>query len=132
MNIIEPVRRIKEKILSLADRILDWIPAGKSRVLILVLGGLVLLAICLTLISIIVHVKKPDTTTVSASAGIPVDELFYPDEPDFLPDLLVDKPNNNWTADDIRPYWQDPGLNNETQWREIAGNAIDKLMEGVK
>ncbi|MCL2479494.1 MAG: hypothetical protein FWF22_08330 [Treponema sp.] len=132
MKINDMGRFIYKKISTLADHVLDRIPAEKRRIYLLVPGGLVLLAICLILVSIAVHGKNPAAGTIAQSPGIPADELFYPAEPDFVPSLLLKEPRSSWTADDLVPFWQDPGKNHEDEWRQIAADSVDKLMEGVK
>ncbi|MDR1251993.1 MAG: hypothetical protein LBK62_07475 [Treponema sp.] len=63
---------------------------------------------------------------------IPPEELFLPDEPDFIPGVLLERERRtSWTAEDAAPYWQDPLRNGEEQWRERLEAAIDELLERV-
>jgi len=133
MKIREIVRNISSKTVSIADNILEKIPVEKRRLYLLAMGGLVFLAISLTLVTIAAHSKTPPAAVMTAGTGIPADELFYPAEPDFLPALLLERePRGNWTIDDLTPFWQDPLKGHEDEWRETAKAVIDKLMEGVQ
>ncbi|MDR1240033.1 MAG: hypothetical protein LBK27_07955 [Treponema sp.] len=63
---------------------------------------------------------------------IPPEELFLPDEPDFIPGVLLERERREtWTAGDAAPYWQDPLKNGEEPWREQAELIIDELLERV-
>jgi hypothetical protein len=63
---------------------------------------------------------------------IPREELFLPDEPDFIPGVLLERtPRESWTGEDAAPYWRDPLKSGEEPWREQAEAAIDELLERV-
>ena len=63
---------------------------------------------------------------------IPPEELFLPQEPDFLPGVILERePKTHWTTEDAAPFWQDPLKNGEEPWREQIEAIIDELMEGV-
>jgi len=132
---IDFLNNFRNNIHSLADKILDKIPEDRRRLFIFTLGGLVLLIICLTLVFIMMngrHARAVELAGVPYMA-IPHDELFYPAEPDFLPELMYGRePRLYWTADDLLPFWIDPGPGNEQQWRELASSVIDRLMENVQ
>ena len=119
--------------LSLTDKLLDLIPEEKRRVFLLILGGLVFFAICLTVMALAMGLRvavNPQSMTVNAR--IPPEELFYPGEPDFLPPLLFERePHQPWTIEDLEFFWQDPKAGNEEKWREAVKTVIDKLMDGV-
>ena len=124
---------MQDKISSLADKIREKIPAEKRRIIIAALGGIIFIAICMTFYSIIMIRKSPVPQSMTGVHGIPADELFYPAEPDYLPDLLLEREiRNPWTPDDITDFWNDPAQGREALWRETAKKAIDQLMEGVR
>jgi hypothetical protein len=106
--------------------------ASKKR---LILFGLVGAAVLLfgLLITVIVRNARPEGTVVSNIASglsIPSEDLFFPPEPDFLPEFLPEKePRRFWTLDDIRQYWKAPG--NSGWWMEEIKSTVDNLMEGV-
>ena len=63
---------------------------------------------------------------------IPPEELFLDDEPDFLPDLLPERERRDaWDADDVRPYWTDPGDEDVRVYEDMMGAVVDGIMEGV-
>ena len=133
MKIRDFYQNIFPKIQPMTDKISEFLPREKRRIFLYITGGLVLAAICLTIISLIIAIKKPETQIKLSGSPIPAEELFYPAEPDFLPRLLLDhEPRRRWTANDIKPFWKDPGPGHEAQWREAAISVIDKLMEGVR
>jgi len=63
---------------------------------------------------------------------IPADELFLPEEPDFLPGVLLDRERrSSWNEQDASEYWQDPLREGEEKWRDNIEAAIDELLERV-
>lgn len=71
------------------------------------------------------------TPGVTAGFSIPIEELFFPVEPDFIPEFLLERePRRFWSLEDIRQYWRVPG---ETElWRGEVRSAVDRIMEGVR
>jgi hypothetical protein len=64
--------------------------------------------------------------------AIPAEELFLPDEPDFLPAILLERERrSSWTEQDAAEYWQDPLKSGEEQWREKIESAIDEFLERI-
>ena len=64
--------------------------------------------------------------------AIPAQELFLPDEPDFLPGVLFERDRrSNWTEQDAEEYWQDPLRFGEEGWRLKIETAIDEFLESV-
>ena len=64
---------------------------------------------------------------------IPPEELFLPEEPDFIPGVMLERERRAaWTAEDAAPYWQDPLKDGEEPWRQHIENTIDELMERVQ
>ncbi|MCL2277608.1 MAG: hypothetical protein FWC21_06885 [Treponema sp.] len=64
---------------------------------------------------------------------IPVDEIFLPDEPDFLPDVLLERERRlYWSEQDASEYWQDPLRSGEETWRVMIETSIDDLLERVQ
>ena len=119
------------------DRSLDHIPEEKRRPLLFGFGGLLGLFLVLIIATLAMNsgrkqtrVRESSPATMAASIIIPQEELFIPEEPDFVPEFLfVREPRRYWSLEDIRPYWKAP-LNDE-RWREEIKSAVDQLMEGV-
>ena len=63
---------------------------------------------------------------------IPAGELFLPDEPDYLPGVLLERERRtSWNEQDALEHWQDPLRFGEEQWREKVEAAIDTFLERV-
>ena len=109
------------------------VSAEKRRPMLFALGGFAVLFLILIIAILAANLggpKKSAPVDLSAGPVIPPEDLFIPEEPDFLPDFLLERePRRSWTVDDIRPYWRNPG--NEGLWRGEVKSAVDKLMEGV-
>ena len=131
MNFIEFGQSIIEGFLSLPDKLRDRIPEGKRQIYLLILGGLFFFAICLIVISLVAGPRTTVSPQVSAS-GIPAEELFFPEEPDFLPPLILERePRQPWDLQSLEFFWQDPRVGNEEKWREEIIRVVDRLMDGV-
>jgi hypothetical protein len=64
--------------------------------------------------------------------AVPPEDLFLPGEPDFLPEVLLEKERQGvWTAEDAKPFWRDPLQDNPELWRGRMETVIDRLMERV-
>jgi hypothetical protein len=65
-------------------------------------------------------------------AAIPPEELFLPDEPDFLPGVIPEREQREvWSAEDAAPYWYDPLEGAGDEWRGRIKTALDELLEYV-
>lgn len=65
-------------------------------------------------------------------APIPAEDLFLPDEPDYIPGVLLKRDRKlNWTEKDAEEFWQDPLKNGEEPWREKIESSIDDYLERV-
>jgi hypothetical protein len=75
--------------------------------------------------------SEPERTRIHFPVS--AEELFLPEEPDFLPGVLLDRDRRtSWSEQDASEYWQDPLRVGEEQWREKIEAAIDELMERVQ
>jgi len=98
----------------------------------------VVFAALLTL-SVLLSLKKPekiertgDQTSLNFKIPIPPDDIFLPDEPDFIPGVILERERRTvWTEKDALEYWQDPLREGEEQWREKIEDEIDKYLERV-
>jgi len=74
----------------------------------------------------------PESESVTIYSPIPAQELFLPDEPDFIPGVLLQREQRtHWSEQDAAEYWQDPLRFGEEAWRERIEAAIDELLERV-
>jgi hypothetical protein len=120
----------------LGAKLLENIPEEKRRLFFIGIGGAcaVLLLACA---GVFFLTKKPAAPPSEKSVSvqritIPPEELFLPEEPDFIPGVLLERERRTvWTAEDAAPYWQDPLKNGEEQWRNRIEKAADEFMEQV-
>jgi hypothetical protein len=114
-------------------------PPGKT--LLFALCGFLLLVL-LALIGVLLTMNYSNAAAERAAARelsdtfkpltIPPEDLFLPGEPDFLPEVLLEKEKQStWTGEDARQFWRDPLQDNPERWRERMGTVIDRLMERV-
>jgi len=123
---------IPQKILNLLENMLS----EKRRVFFVAIGALFTFLLVIILISVNTSSGQGDgrggvnAAERLVTISIPHDELFFPDEPDFVPDFLLERePRLIWTMEDIRPYWRVPG--NYDFWRNELRSEVDLLMDGV-
>jgi hypothetical protein len=63
---------------------------------------------------------------------IPPEDLFLPEEPDFLPPVILERERREvWTAEDAEPFWYDPLEEGEEGWRDLVEKLVDDLLERV-
>jgi len=116
--------------------------AEKRRVLF-ALGGSGCLIIVFLVVIVAINAgsktsgtKKGPAFIAAAGSAIPADELFIPSEPDFVPEFLLERnPRSNWSIEDIRSYWKNPGAGIDSGspgwWQGAVRSAVDELMQGV-
>ena len=60
------------------------------------------------------------------------DDLFWPDEPDFVPKVQLDRePREVWTLEEASPHWIDLNRDYGEKWRERIFSVMDNVMEKV-
>ena len=116
-----------------AQKLLGKIPEGKQRpVLMGCAGGLALLVIVGVLLANSGKGRQTAGTGVNRRTAIAPEEIFLPEEPDFVPGVLLERERRaSWSAADAAPYWQDPLKNGEEYWRERIETVIDEFMENI-
>ncbi|MDR1219176.1 MAG: hypothetical protein LBK73_06145 [Treponema sp.] len=67
----------------------------------------------------------------SDAPSIPVEDIFLPDEPDYLPKVILEWDPHIWSAEDAREYWTNPLENEHINWRETITNVVDDIMDKV-
>ncbi|GHV95215.1 hypothetical protein AGMMS50293_15350 [Spirochaetia bacterium] len=117
------------------EKLLERIPAEKRHIVMICAGGgaaLVLLVFAAASLLMQKSAGEAAPAAVSPQVVIPPEELFLPEEPDFVPGVMLERERRTaWTAEDAAPYWQDPLKNGEEQWRQRVELAIDELLERV-
>jgi hypothetical protein len=127
-----PGNSLNEKL----DRLLDKIPADRRTVLTMVVAVPVVLL--LVTIGVLLMSKEPTAKPATPSASgvvirrIPAEELFIPEEPDFVPGVILEREKRmQWSVDDATPWWQDPLKDGEQEWRDQIEKTVDEIMESV-
>ena len=117
----------------LETRFLYHFPEKKRRPILFGIWGMAMLFLVLV---ISIPVTLSGRSGQAAPSGIfrgitiPVEELFIPTEPDFIPEFILERePRSSWLLDDIRPHWRNP---EQTElWKEQVKAAVDRIMESV-
>jgi hypothetical protein len=122
----------KEKL----DKLRAKIPADRRIILTMAIGVPVILLLFITGTSLLVKNKfgKPKALPASSviTKRIPAEDLFLPDEPDFVPNVMLEREKRTqWTADNAMPWWQDPLKDGEQEWRDQIEKTVDEIMENV-
>ena len=119
---------IQEKIPSERRRRVILIGAGSVVIVWLVITGIVLLAKG----GAGVKSAPASESAIARSGIIPNEEIFLPDEPDFLPYVILNREKRSeWSVDDTVPWWQDPMKTGEERWRNYIEITVDTILENV-
>jgi len=124
--------KLKEKL----DELFDRLPADRRIILTLAIGVPVILLLFITGALLMSKEKSVKPAALPASSAvsrrIPAEDLFLPDEPDFVPGVILEREKRTqWTADDAMPWWQDPLKDGEQEWRDQIEKTVDEIMESV-
>jgi hypothetical protein len=104
------------------------------KILMLAVGVVAVFLLTLVVISLInaesaKKLQSPIPVENSRLISIPLEDIFLPDEPDFLPNAILKKQPKKWDAQDVRPFWTNPLENDSFQWQDNIKNTVDKIME---
>jgi len=136
--VVEKTAGLRAHIQPIVGKLVDKLPPGKRRPVLFASIG-----VCAVFTLIIAgnslragnhEGRKPPAAGVAPvrQERIPTDDLFLPEEPDFVPGILLEREQRaQWTADDAAPFWQDPLKNGEEPWRNRIEKSIDEIMESV-
>jgi len=76
--------------------------------------------------------SPPEAGWDLAAGLIPLEELFLPDEPDFVPGVLLWREQRpEWAAEDAEAWWRNPLSRGEALWRDRLERMVDDIMENV-
>ena len=135
--LLRVLAEIRSFTLSVVDKFLDTVPPEKRR---FVSVATIAVAVVLILIFGIFSFSKGKSgrqevsvvTNAPARIFIPQDELFLPDEPDFVPGVLLERERRtSWAEDDAALWWRDPLKNGEQIWRDQIEKTVDEIMGSV-
>ena len=130
---------ILSRIISAVNGVLGMIPEKKRRSVIYIsLGALVFILIVIFWVSIR-SCSTPENLifkeiTDIRHGSIGQDEVFLPEEPDFVPKVILERQQRTiWTVDDVMPWWKDPLKNSgEEPWRELIEKTAETILGGVQ
>jgi hypothetical protein len=112
------------------DNSLHRFPEEKRKPILFGLAGVFMLLLVLIIAAATVKPKKNAEANITMGFRIPIEDLFYPAEPDFLPEFLLGRePRRFWSLEDINQYWKVPG--SPDWWRDEIKSAVDELLEGI-
>jgi hypothetical protein len=139
------LRRAEEKTAELRgelkkklDTLFILIPLDRRVVLTVAIGVPVIMILVVAGISMSskdTPVEKPAAAPVNSAATrrIPSEDLFIPEEPDFVPGVLLEREKREqWSVDDAMPWWQDPLKDGDQEWRDQIEKTVDEIMENVQ
>jgi hypothetical protein len=80
--------------------------------------------------------KRPDTAQTAVPAlnnkpSIPVEDIFLPNEPDFLPEVILEREPHKWSPEDTREFWTNPMENEQIKWQDNITNVVNGIMERI-
>ncbi|MDR1105633.1 MAG: hypothetical protein LBL44_04680 [Treponema sp.] len=107
---------------------------GKKRIVLAVClaAALILLILGLVMLTVMNNNAGEGDIPQAGRPVIPPEELFLPEEPGFVPPVLLERePRESWSAEDAAPFWHDPLERGEEPWRERIEAVIDDLLKEV-
>jgi len=124
---------LKEKL----NYFITLIPLDR-RIVISVMAGIPVVLLVIIGVSLSSTGASADTSAKSEarppdnamSRRIPAEDLFIPEEPDFVPGVILEREKREqWSVDDAMAWWQDPLRDGEQEWRDEIEKNVDDIME---
>jgi hypothetical protein len=137
---------LRDRVKGLGEALWALLPGGLRQKLPWLEGKLVFILIGLVLAGALMVLAaglsggpasdRPERSSAEAGifnpAPIPPEDLFLPEEPDFLPPVILERERRGaWTAEDAEPFWYNPLEDGEEGWRDLVEKVIDDLLERV-
>ncbi|MDR2194000.1 MAG: hypothetical protein LBP19_05990 [Treponema sp.] len=63
--------------------------------------------------------------------SISIEDIFLPDEPDYLPEVILEQEPHIWSAEETRAYWTNPLENERINWRDTITQVVNDIMDTV-
>jgi hypothetical protein len=139
MLLADKLAKLRDKVRDAVNRLTAKIPPEKRYLVLMFAAGAVGLVLLIIVGAFILSKGKtavqdaPPARTETVRQGvIPPEDLFLPDEPDFLPGVIPEREQRTeWTEEDAAPFWQNPLKDGEEPWRDHIEKTIDEIMESV-
>ncbi|GMO32438.1 MAG: hypothetical protein Ta2F_08340 [Termitinemataceae bacterium] len=98
----------------------------------IIFAALLVVTVLVTVLVVKKHNSQKKVIPVFNVERITEDQLFIPDEPDFLPDVILEnEQKKNWTKEDAKKFWTDPATYPAEVWQDKISGAVDKLLERI-
>ena len=127
-----------EKIIQIIQNFFQKLSADQKRRIVLVCTGIFVILLTSSVILSLGNREKPvqiesEPERIYLNMPIPSGDLFLPDEPDFIPGVILEREQRDrWTSEDAAEFWQDPLRFGEEPWRQRIEAAIDNYLEHVQ
>ena len=139
MLLADKLAELRDNVLDAVNRLTAKIPPEKRHLVLMTTAGAAALLLLVIIGALVLSRGKPRVqdppvvrTETVRQGIIPPEDLFLPDEPDFLPGIILEREQcAEWTAEDAAPFWQNPLKDGEEPWRNHIENTIDEIMETV-
>lgn len=107
MDIKESLNKVKEKIVSLSKKIIDFVKEDMRRALIILLSCLIALLVILVIVSVTASSHK--NTKVEIAPIVLSQELIIPEGPQVKQDYTVSRqPEENWDVEETDNWFTVP------------------------
>jgi hypothetical protein len=132
--------RIEETALSVVEAANEFM-LKRRKIIGAVFAGLIGVLCLLLLITVFQRTNQKENGTTQLGAAqnaltvvrdtplIPAEEIFLPDEPDFLPKILLEKEPHKWSAEDVRAFWTNPLEHEQINWQENITKVVNEILE---
>ncbi|MDR3302473.1 MAG: hypothetical protein LBT01_08125 [Spirochaetaceae bacterium] len=95
-------------------------------------GAVLLILIIIVIVKISMGTEKKPLVDIFVPDRLREEDLFLPDEPDFLPSVILEQEQKTrWTAEEAEAFWTNPLEYGEDFWRQQIDATLDKLLERV-
>ncbi|MDR2796685.1 MAG: hypothetical protein LBB47_08260 [Spirochaetaceae bacterium] len=82
------------------------------------------------ILALIEDSKKNTVKNVFSFDPIAAEDFFIPDEPDFLPPVILERERKEvWSVEDASEFWTAPSEFSGEFWRDRVSDSIDQLLE---
>ena len=116
-------------------RMYDNLIIPALRVIILIIAGVIFIPLVIRYVPNIVASFSRQVSNDNRVVPLIVsrnEDFFLLDEPDFLPEILLEREvRTNWAPDDVLPFWRSLVNEDREKWQERIETVIDELLEGV-
>jgi hypothetical protein len=118
---VKALKSLRVLFFALEDTLLEKVAPEKRRLIYLTIIGSFTAVVVIIIIGVVMVGSQSGKDKKPIADGgiireylIPPDELFLPDELDFVPGVMLEREQRSqWTAADAVPFWQDPLRNGE-------------------